>query len=133
MKAKILSGILALAAVFCLTSCINEEKSDVLISFSTSLSYQGSNGAQLVQDMKTLTDEFEAAFNNMGLESMGSNHWVMRDQHSNDRARSVAQSAGDKADASLSAFCPVADFDVTVKISSMFGDENVHTYYYKAK
>ena len=27
MKAKILSGILALAAVFCLTSCINEEKS----------------------------------------------------------------------------------------------------------
>ena len=84
--------------------------------------------------MKTVHDHFAAAFDATGLESMGSDHWVLRAQHNNDKARSIAQSAGDIAFASLASFTSPADFDVTVRLDSpMFGDETVFTYVFKSK
>lgn len=133
MRNRIVRLFAALAALVLVSSCIFEEKGDVVLTFSTGISYQGS-GKLPTEDMKIVHDAFAAEFDATGLESMGSDHWVLRAQHNNDKARSIAQSAGDKANASLASFSSPADFDVTVRLDSpMFGDETVCKYSYKAK
>ncbi len=142
MKKHFISIIVAVAAILSLsTSCLKEERSDVLISYSVLLpevSYVGSEDvfailAQMKEDSKMVEDAFEAAFNASRLEPMGSNHFVLRDQTSNKKAKSEAKSIGDKANASLSGFSPRWEMGAEVKISSMFGDETVAKYTYPAK
>lgn len=142
MKKRVSVLVAAVAAVLFMTSsCLKEERSDVLISYSVitpEVSYVGSDDiatilARISEDCKTVSDAFEAAFSAGKLEPMGSGHYVLRDQMSNKKAKSEAKSIGDKADASLSGFTPRWDMGAKVEISSMFGDEVIATYEYKAK
>lgn len=142
MKKHIITVLAAVIAVLTLsTSCLKEERSDVMISYSVLLpevSYIGSEDvstilSQIGADSKKVENAFEAAFSASRLEPMGSGHYVLRDQTSNKKAKSEAKSTGDKANASLSGFSPRWEMGATVKISSMFGDETVATYTYPAK
>ena len=142
MKKCILVLVAAVAAMLLLTtSCLKEERSDVSISYSViapSVSYVGSEDvftilAQISADTKTIQDAFEAAFSASKLEAFGSGYWVLRNQMSNKKAKSEAKSIGDKANAALSNFSPRWDMGAKVEISSMFGDEVIATYEYKAK
>ena len=142
MKKHVLVMIAAVAAMLSLsTSCLKEERSDVSISFSVispNVSYVGSDDvftilSQISADSKTVSDAFEAAFSASKLEPMGSGYYVLRDQMSNKKAKSEAKSIADKANASLSGFSPRWDMGAKVEISSMFGDEVIATYEYKAK
>lgn len=129
---RIITLIVALGAIaLSATSCLTENKSDVVIEYGlTSIDFSGTP-EQILKETKTVSDAFQSAFDSSISEKIGNTSYVLRDQTSNKKAADIAKNAGEKANASLGGFkSTVGPMTMSVKIMSEFGNETVAKYTY---
>ncbi len=131
---RILSMVLVCAALICLaTSCIYEEKSDVIVTYSMSGVMSASSEKEIQEYLaarQTVKEAFVVALNESGLDYFGEDTWILRNQRSNDKAFKMAQDAGEKANSALGDFKAPSELNMKINLSSSFGDATVCMYLY---
>lgn len=129
---RIITFIVALGAIaLSATSCLTENKCDVIIEYGmTCIDFHGTP-EQILKETKLVTDAFQSAFDSTMGEKIGNTNYVLRAQTSNRKAADLAKTAGEKANASLNGFkSTVGPMTMSVKVMSDFGNDIVAQYTY---
>lgn len=123
-----------MVALFTLSSCLNESKTDIIIEFrTTSLDIFIGTTPGYDADVKKIKDAYFAEFKKSGLEQMSTDDFVLRNQTGKDNAKSIVKKCAKAAEATLANFSSQTATGISVKISLFcpeLGNEEVYTQVY---